>query len=144
MTALLISLHTVTSTTPDGGDHELAATLYERIEQRLTRLSPDDGDRITKILDDRAACDDQETSPGTAGERRGSSGLREAFIRLAQGGSGGSVPAVQPAWRGGGLPRRRERRRWHARRGLGKSTSWIGPARTRLGRTGVPRMATRR
>ncbi|MFF9851056.1 hypothetical protein [Streptomyces litmocidini] len=54
--ALLISLHTVTSTTPDGsGDHELAATLYERIEQRLTHLSPGDGDRITITLDDRAA-----------------------------------------------------------------------------------------
>ncbi|MFF4647674.1 hypothetical protein [Streptomyces sp. NPDC001389] len=53
--ALLISLHTVTSTTPDGsGDHELAATLYERIEQRLTHLSPGDGDRITITLDDRA------------------------------------------------------------------------------------------
>ncbi|MEU2549601.1 hypothetical protein ABZ618_29935 [Streptomyces roseolus] len=54
--ALLISLHTVTSTAPGGsGDHELAATLYERIEQRLTRLSPGDGDRITITLDDRVA-----------------------------------------------------------------------------------------
>ncbi|XIE81606.1 hypothetical protein AB6O49_34525 [Streptomyces sp. SBR177] len=54
--ALLISLHTVTTAAPDGsGDHELAATLYERIEQRLNHLSPGDGDRITITLDDRAA-----------------------------------------------------------------------------------------
>ncbi|MEU8542943.1 hypothetical protein AB0C52_23655 [Streptomyces sp. NPDC048717] len=33
----------------------LAATLYERIEQRLTHLSPGDGDRIAITLDDRAA-----------------------------------------------------------------------------------------
>ncbi|MFF8513216.1 hypothetical protein ACF064_34690 [Streptomyces sp. NPDC015492] len=50
--ALLISLHTVTSSASDGsGDHELAATLYERIEQRMTSLGP--RERVTITLDDR-------------------------------------------------------------------------------------------
>ncbi|MFF4874049.1 hypothetical protein [Streptomyces sp. NPDC000961] len=52
--ALLISLHTVTSSNPDGsGDHELAATLYDRIKQRLTRLGSGEGERVTIALDDR-------------------------------------------------------------------------------------------
>ncbi|MFE0738639.1 hypothetical protein [Streptomyces sp. NPDC058855] len=72
--ALLISLHSVTSTAPDGsGDHELAATLYERIEQRLTHLSPGDGDRITITLDDRAAPD-----PDTDGDDQDGSTIHPA------------------------------------------------------------------
>ncbi|MFI8515959.1 hypothetical protein ACIGHB_33050 [Streptomyces sp. NPDC085460] len=76
--ALLISLHTVTSSTPDGsGDHELAATLYERIKQRLTRLGPGDGERVTIALDDRVTPepdddgDDQDGGTGGTGTPSG-------------------------------------------------------------------------
>ncbi|MFJ4343315.1 hypothetical protein [Streptomyces sp. NPDC088915] len=76
--ALLISLHTVTSSAPDGsGDHELAATLYERIEQRLTRLGPGEGERVTIALDDRVTPepdtdgDDQDGENGGTGTRLG-------------------------------------------------------------------------
>ncbi|MET9956116.1 hypothetical protein ABZ135_31855 [Streptomyces sp. NPDC006339] len=73
--ALLISLHTVTSTTPDGsGDHELAAMLYERIEQRLTRLTPGDGDRITVTLDDRAALEPDTDGDDQDGEDKPQNG----------------------------------------------------------------------
>ncbi len=51
--ALLISLHSIRRTPGHGdGDQELAATLYERIEQSLTRLSPS-GTPVTITLDDR-------------------------------------------------------------------------------------------
>ncbi|QDI68302.1 hypothetical protein CD934_06180 [Streptomyces calvus] len=51
--ALLISLHSIRRTAGHGdGDQELAATLYERIEQSLTRLSPS-GTPVTITLDDR-------------------------------------------------------------------------------------------
>ncbi|MFD3567396.1 hypothetical protein [Streptomyces sp. NPDC058667] len=76
--ALLISLHTVTTSPADGsGDHELAATLYERIEQRLTRLGPGEGERVTIALDDRVAPeadsdgDDQDGESGGTGTRLG-------------------------------------------------------------------------
>ncbi|MFC9261270.1 hypothetical protein ACFT25_15785 [Streptomyces hydrogenans] len=76
--ALLISLHTVTSSTPDGsGDHELAATLYDRIEQRLTRLGPGEGERVTIALDDRVTPepdddgDDQDSETGGTGAPTG-------------------------------------------------------------------------
>ncbi|MFF1511893.1 hypothetical protein [Streptomyces sp. NPDC058326] len=76
--ALLISLHTVTSSTPDGsGDQELAATLYERIEQRLTRLGPGEGERVTIALDDRVTPDpdgdgdDQDGETGGTGAQSG-------------------------------------------------------------------------
>ncbi|MFF5475371.1 hypothetical protein [Streptomyces achromogenes] len=56
--ALLISLHSVKHTASDGdGDQELAATLYERIEESLTGLTPS-GQPVTITLDDR-------TAPGT-------------------------------------------------------------------------------
>ncbi|MET9930533.1 MULTISPECIES: hypothetical protein [unclassified Streptomyces] len=73
--ALLISLHTVTSSTPDGsGDQELAATLYERIKQRLTRLGPGEGERVTIALDDRVTPEsttDGDDQDGKAGTRSG-------------------------------------------------------------------------
>ncbi|MFB7825337.1 hypothetical protein [Streptomyces hydrogenans] len=76
--ALLISLHTVTSSTPDGsGDHELAATLYDRIKQRLTRLGPGEGERVTIALDDRVTPepdhdgDDQDGETGGTGAPTG-------------------------------------------------------------------------
>ncbi|MFF5788564.1 hypothetical protein ACFY8P_26820 [Streptomyces sp. NPDC012693] len=76
--ALLISLHTVTSSTPDGSDdQELAATLYERIEQRLTRLGPGEGERVAIALDDRVTpepdCDgdDQDGETGGIGAQIG-------------------------------------------------------------------------
>ncbi|MEU2181041.1 hypothetical protein [Streptomyces thermolilacinus] len=76
--ALLISLHTVTSSTQDGsGDHELAATLYDRIKQRLTRLGPGEGERVTIALDDRVTPepdtdgDDQDGETGGTGAPSG-------------------------------------------------------------------------
>lgn len=73
--ALLISLHTVTSSTPDGsGDHELAATLYDRIKQRLTHLGPGEGERVTIALDDRVTPepdDDGDDQDGETGETGG-------------------------------------------------------------------------
>ncbi|WP_435192254.1 hypothetical protein [Streptomyces sp. bgisy126] len=76
--ALLISLHTVTSSDSDGsGDHELAAALYERIQQRLARLGPGEGERVTIALDDRVTPepdtdgDDQEGENGGPGTRLG-------------------------------------------------------------------------
>ncbi|WDM16456.1 hypothetical protein J3S85_36220 [Streptomyces lavenduligriseus] len=55
--ALLISLHTIKHTASDGdGDQELAATLYERIEESLTDLTPS-GQPVTITLDDRTAPD---------------------------------------------------------------------------------------
>ncbi|MEU3954051.1 hypothetical protein AB0F45_17290 [Streptomyces achromogenes] len=74
--ALLISLHSVKHTASDGdGDQELAATLYERIEESLTDLSPS-GQPVTITLDDRTApgtptaesrdeADDEPETPGT-------------------------------------------------------------------------------
>ncbi|MEV5886196.1 hypothetical protein AB0L74_26360 [Streptomyces sp. NPDC052020] len=51
--ALLISLHSTRYTASDGdGDRELAATLYERIEESLTGLTPS-GEPVTITLDDR-------------------------------------------------------------------------------------------
>ncbi|WJY35833.1 hypothetical protein QT196_00240 [Streptomyces sp. P9-2B-2] len=51
--ALLISLHSLERTAADGdGDRELAATLYKRIEESLTGLSPG-GEPVTITLDDR-------------------------------------------------------------------------------------------
>ncbi|MEU4655124.1 hypothetical protein AB0G32_14490 [Streptomyces sp. NPDC023723] len=56
--ALLISLHSVKHTASDGdGDQELAAALYERIEESLKNLAPS-GQPVTITLDDR-------TAPGT-------------------------------------------------------------------------------
>ncbi|MFG2586352.1 hypothetical protein [Streptomyces malaysiensis] len=53
--ALLISLHSTKRTASDGdGDRELAATLYERIEESLTGLTPS-GTPVTITLDDRTA-----------------------------------------------------------------------------------------
>ncbi|MFC7924622.1 hypothetical protein [Streptomyces cinereoruber] len=76
--ALLISLHTVTSSDSDGsGDHELAAALYERIQQRLIRLGPGEGERVTIALDDRVTPepetdgDDQDGENGGPGTRLG-------------------------------------------------------------------------
>ena len=58
--ALLISLHTIKHTASDGdGDQELAATLYERIENSLTDLTPS-GEPVTITLDDRTT-----HAPGT-------------------------------------------------------------------------------
>ncbi|MFI1840408.1 hypothetical protein [Streptomyces olivaceoviridis] len=51
--ALLISLDSIKHTASDGdGDQELAATLYERIEESLTALTPS-GQPVTITLDDR-------------------------------------------------------------------------------------------
>ncbi len=51
--AVLISLHAVQhAATPGDGDQELATTLYERIEENLTNLTPN-GDPVTITLDDR-------------------------------------------------------------------------------------------
>ncbi|MDT0614467.1 hypothetical protein [Streptomyces lancefieldiae] len=53
--ALLISLHSIKDTADDGdGDRELAATLYERIEESLNDLAPS-GKPVTITLDDRTA-----------------------------------------------------------------------------------------
>ncbi|WP_445520993.1 hypothetical protein [Streptomyces sp. NEAU-174] len=53
--ALLISLHSTKHTASDGdGDRELATTLYERIEESLTGLTPS-GKPVTITLDDRTA-----------------------------------------------------------------------------------------
>ncbi|MER5974606.1 hypothetical protein ABT112_33720 [Streptomyces sp. NPDC002055] len=76
--ALLISLHALQHTAADGdGDRELATTLYERIEESLTGISPG-GEPVTITLDDRtspaqsapaaaddAEADDKPDSPGT-------------------------------------------------------------------------------
>ncbi|MEU5273318.1 hypothetical protein [Streptomyces hygroscopicus] len=51
--ALLISLHSTKHTASDG-DRELATTLYERIEESLTGLTPS-GKPVTITLDDRTA-----------------------------------------------------------------------------------------
>ncbi|MFF5639641.1 hypothetical protein [Streptomyces sp. NPDC012825] len=76
--ALLISLYTVTTSPADGsGDHELAATLYERIEQRLTCLGPGEGARVITSLDDRVVPepdtdgDNQDGENGGTGTRLG-------------------------------------------------------------------------
>ncbi|MFC7933285.1 hypothetical protein [Streptomyces cinereoruber] len=70
--ALLISLHTVTSSNPDGsGDHELAATLYDRIKQRLTRLGPGEGERVTIALDDRVTPEPDDDGDDQHGETGG-------------------------------------------------------------------------
>ncbi|MFJ6668974.1 hypothetical protein [Streptomyces sp. NPDC091383] len=51
--ALLISLHSIKQTASDGdGDQELAATLYERIEESLSDLTLA-GEPVTITLDDR-------------------------------------------------------------------------------------------
>ncbi|MFJ4806886.1 hypothetical protein [Streptomyces murinus] len=51
--ALLISLHSIKQTASDGdGDQELAATLYERIEESLSDLTLG-GEPVTITLDDR-------------------------------------------------------------------------------------------
>ncbi|CAK7288448.1 hypothetical protein [Streptomyces misionensis] len=74
--ALLISLHSIKHTASDGdGDQELAATLYERIEESLTDLAPS-GQPVTITLDDRTApgapttesrneADNEPETPGT-------------------------------------------------------------------------------
>ncbi|QLJ06385.1 hypothetical protein HZZ00_19335 [Streptomyces sp. NEAU-sy36] len=74
--ALLISLHSIKHTASDGdGDQELAATLYERIEESLTDLTPS-GQPVSITLDDRTAPgaptaesrnegDDEPETPGT-------------------------------------------------------------------------------
>jgi phage shock protein A len=74
--ALLISLHSIKHTACDGdGDQELAATLYERIEESLTDLTPS-GQPVTITLDDRTApgvpaaasrneADSERENPGT-------------------------------------------------------------------------------
>ncbi|MFK4548347.1 hypothetical protein RKD29_007943 [Streptomyces tendae] len=55
--ALLISLHSVKHTADDGdGDRELAATLYERIEESLAGLTSS-GEPVTITLDDRSISD---------------------------------------------------------------------------------------
>lgn len=73
--ALLISLHSIKHTASDGdGDQELAATLYERIEESLTDLTPS-GQPVTITLDDRtapgaptaASCDKADDEPETPG-----------------------------------------------------------------------------
>ncbi|MEW2623601.1 hypothetical protein [Streptomyces sp. NPDC048106] len=64
--ALLISLHSIKHTASDGdGDQELAATLYERIEESLTGLSTG-GEPVTITLDDRTASapDDESHAEG--------------------------------------------------------------------------------
>ncbi|GAA4827034.1 hypothetical protein GCM10023220_71080 [Streptomyces ziwulingensis] len=68
--ALLISLHSITHTARDGdGDQELTATVYERIEESLTALTPN-GQPVTITLDDRTA-----PAPGlTAPESRTDAG----------------------------------------------------------------------
>ncbi|MGO4635000.1 hypothetical protein AB4225_29335 [Streptomyces sp. 2RAF24] len=70
--ALLISLHTVISSNPDGsGDHELAATLYDRIKQRLTRLGPGEGERVAIALDDRVTPEPDDDGDDQDGETGG-------------------------------------------------------------------------
>ncbi|OKI38050.1 hypothetical protein A6A28_31075 [Streptomyces sp. CB03578] len=67
--ALLISLHAITSAPSDNsGDHELAATVYDRINQRLTRLSLGEGERVTITLDDRVTPDQTTDGDDQAGE----------------------------------------------------------------------------
>ncbi|MGW1014741.1 hypothetical protein ACWD4X_32475, partial [Streptomyces termitum] len=52
--ALLITLNDTALAAPDGsGDRELAAEVYERIEQRLTGIGPGAGSRVLITLDDR-------------------------------------------------------------------------------------------
>ncbi|MBB5938608.1 hypothetical protein FHS42_005697 [Streptomyces zagrosensis] len=64
--ALLISLHSIENTATDGdGDRELAATLYERVEENLIGLTPN-GEPVTITLDDRTA-----PTPGTAPTKDG-------------------------------------------------------------------------
>lgn len=64
--ALLISLHAVKHAAQDGdGDQELAATLYERIQARLTGLTPH-GQPVTITLDDRSSPTDVYPAGGTA------------------------------------------------------------------------------
>lgn len=70
---MLISLHAVKDTARDGdGDQELAATLYERIQARLTGLATH-GQPVTITLDDRTSPTDDapfadSTTPGTTDE----------------------------------------------------------------------------
>ncbi|MFG3180180.1 hypothetical protein ACGFZC_34685 [[Kitasatospora] papulosa] len=60
--ALLISLHAVGHTARDGdGDHELAATLYKRIQDRLAGLAAH-GQPVTITLDDRSSPTSDDTS----------------------------------------------------------------------------------
>ncbi|MER7048907.1 hypothetical protein ABT391_29130 [Streptomyces jumonjinensis] len=67
--ALLISLHSIVHTADDGnGDQELAATLYERIEESLTGLTSS-GEPVSITLDDRAPAQDTPApaaAPGAA------------------------------------------------------------------------------
>ncbi|MFJ9434901.1 hypothetical protein ACIRQY_35415 [Streptomyces sp. NPDC101490] len=73
--ALLISLNGVSAAASDGsGDRELAASVYERIEQRLTRLSSGDGERVTITLDDRVTPEpdtDGDNQDGETGTQSG-------------------------------------------------------------------------
>ncbi|MFE4020674.1 hypothetical protein ACFXPZ_25260 [Streptomyces sp. NPDC059101] len=63
--ALLISLHSIKHTANDGdGDRELATTVYERIEESLTGLTPS-GTPVTITLDDRTAA---PTTPPAAND----------------------------------------------------------------------------
>ncbi|MFF3432208.1 hypothetical protein [Streptomyces sp. NPDC002602] len=60
--ALLISLHSIKRTANDGdGDQELAATLYERIAESLTSLTPT-GQAVNITLDDRTTPAPQTTA----------------------------------------------------------------------------------
>ncbi|WP_329169382.1 hypothetical protein OG709_35655 (plasmid) [Streptomyces sp. NBC_01267] len=71
--AMLISLHAVGHTAKKGdGDRELAATLYERIQASLARLTPQ-GQPVTITLDDRSVASDDvppsdDTTPGDTPE----------------------------------------------------------------------------
>ncbi|MGW1659244.1 hypothetical protein [Streptomyces atratus] len=65
--ALLIALHSVKQTAVEGdGDRELAITLYERIQESLSKLTAA-GRPVTITLDDRASSDD-DTVTGTGPE----------------------------------------------------------------------------
>lgn len=69
--ALLISLHSLKRTAADGdGDRELAATLYERIEESLTGLSPG-GEPVTITLDDRTPAAEDGTETDTEPDSTG-------------------------------------------------------------------------
>ncbi|MFG2631805.1 hypothetical protein [Streptomyces sp. NPDC048473] len=65
--ALLIALHSVKQTAVEGdGDRELATTLYERIQESLSKLTAA-GRPVTITLDDRTSSDD-DTVTGTGPE----------------------------------------------------------------------------
>ncbi|MEU6019569.1 hypothetical protein ABZ826_38055 [Streptomyces sp. NPDC047515] len=62
--ALLIALHSVKQTAVEGdGDRELAITLYERIQESLSKLTAA-GRPVTITLDDRSSDDDTVTDTG--------------------------------------------------------------------------------